>query len=144
MLFGIALLVAELFVTSGLLGAAGFGLLVLGGVFLVDRFDPEWFLDTPLHVPLRTMLPTAVFVAGAAIYLAFRAAETRRKPQLAGDVGLVGEVGRVLDAVSPSGGQVFVHGERWAAVSSTPLPAGARVIVRRVEGLTLFVVEVTS
>lgn len=144
MLFGIALLVAELFVTSGLLGAAGFGLLVLGGVFLVDRFDPDWFLDSPLHVPLRTMLPTAVFVAGAAIFLAFRAAETRRKPQLAGDVGLVGEVGRVLDSVSPSGGEVFVHGERWAAVSSAPLPAGARVIVRRVEGLTLFVDEVTS
>ncbi|HEY0093937.1 MAG TPA: NfeD family protein, partial [Archangium sp.] len=144
LLLGVALLVAELFITSGLLGAAGLGLLVLGGVFLVDRFDPDWFLDTPLRVPLRTMLPTAIFVAGAAVFLAFRAAETRRKPQLAGDVGLVGEVGQVLDAVSPSGGEVFVHGERWAAVSSAPLAPGARVVVRRVEGLTLFVDEVKT
>jgi membrane-bound serine protease (ClpP class) len=113
-------------------------------VFLVDCFDPGWFLDTPLQVPLRTMLPTAVFVAGAAIYLAFRAAETRRRPQLAGDAGLVGEVGQVLDTVSPSGGEVFVHGERWAAVSSTPIPPGARVVVRRVEGLNLFVDEVKT
>lgn len=144
MLLGIALLVAELFVTSGLLGATGLGLLVLGGVFLVDRFDPDWFLDSPLQVPLRTMLPTAVFVAGAAVYLAFRAAETRRRPQLAGDAGLVGEMGQVLDGISPSGGEVFVHGERWAAVSSAPLPPGTRVVVRRVEGLTLFVDEVKT
>jgi membrane-bound serine protease (ClpP class) len=144
LLLGVALLVAELFITSGLLGAAGLGLLVLGGVFLMDRFDPEWFLDSPLRVPLRTMLPTAVFVAGAAVYLAFRAAETRRKPQLTGDLGLVGEVGQTLDTVSPSGGAVFVHGERWSAISSTPLPPGARVVVRRVEGLTLFVDEVKT
>ena len=144
LVLGVGLLGAELFFTSGLLGAAGLGLLVLGGVFLVNRFDPEWFLDTPLRVPLRTMLPTALFVAGAAVYLAFRAAETRRKPQLAGDMGLVGELGQVLDTVSPSGGEVFVHGERWAAVSSTPLLPGARVVVRRVEGLTLFVDEVKT
>lgn len=142
LLLGVALLVAELFVTSGMLGAAGTVLLVLGGVFLVDRFDADWFIDQPLHVPLRTLLPTALFVAGAAIFLAFRAAETRRIPQLAGDAGLVGEVGQVLEAVSPSGGEVFVHGERWAALSSSPIPSGARVVVRRVDGLTLFVDEV--
>jgi membrane-bound serine protease (ClpP class) len=142
LLLGVALIVAELFVTSGLLGAAGTVLLVLGGVFLVDRFDTDWFVDRPMRVPLGTVLPTALFVAGAAVFLAFRAAQTRRIPQLAGDAGLVGEVGHVLEAVSPSGGEVFVHGERWAAVSSTPLPSGVRVVVRRVEGLTLFVDEV--
>jgi membrane-bound serine protease (ClpP class) len=142
LLLGVALLVSELFVTSGLLGAAGTVLLVLGGVFLMDRFDADWFVDKPLHVPLRTLIPTALFVAGVAVFLAFRAAQTRRIPQLAGDVGLVGEVGQVLEPVSPSGGEVFVHGERWAAISSTPLSAGARVVVRRVEGLTLFVDEV--
>jgi membrane-bound serine protease (ClpP class) len=144
LVLGVGLLVAELFFTSGLLGAAGLLLLVLGGVFLVDRFDPEWFLDRPLRLPLRTVLPTAAFVAGAAVFLAFRAAQARDLPQQAGDVGLVGEVGHVLDTVSPSGGEVFVHGERWAAVSSIPLPSGARVVVRRVEGLTLFVDEVKS
>ncbi len=144
LLLGVALLAAELFVTSGLLGAAGLLLLVLGGVFLVDRFDAGWFVDKPLHLSLSTVLPTALFVAGASVFLAFRAAQTRRLPQRAGDVGLVGEQGQVLEAVSPSGGAVFVHGERWAALSSTPLPPGARVVVRRVDGLTLFVDEVKS
>ncbi|HLM46878.1 MAG TPA: NfeD family protein [Myxococcaceae bacterium] len=144
LLLGVALLAAELFFTSGLLGAAGLLLLVLGGVFLVDRFDAGWFVDKPLHLSLSTVLPTALFVAGASVFLAFRAAQTRRLPQRAGDVGLVGEQGHVLEAVSPSGGAVFVHGERWAALSSTPLPPGARVVVRCVEGLTLFVDEVPS
>ena len=144
LVLGMGLLVAELFFTSGLLGAAGLVLLVLGGVFLVDRFNPEWFIDRPLRLPLSTVLPTAAFVAGAAVFLAFRAAEARRLPQQAGDMGLVGEVGHVLDTVSASSGEVFVHGERWAAVSSTPIPSGARVVVRKVEGLTLFVDEVKS
>jgi membrane-bound serine protease (ClpP class) len=144
LLLGVSLLVAELFVTSGLLGAAGLLLLVLGGVFLVDRFDAGWFVDKPLHLSLSTVLPTALFVAGASVFLAFRAAQARRMPQQAGDAGLVGEQGHVLETVSPSGGAVFVHGERWAAVSSLPIPSGAHVVVRRVEGLTLFVDEVRS
>ncbi|PTL81523.1 nodulation protein NfeD [Vitiosangium sp. GDMCC 1.1324] len=144
LLLGVAMLVAELFVTSGLLGAAGTVLLVLGGVFLVDRFNPDWFIDNPMRLSLGMVLPTAIFVAGAAVFLAFRAAQARRMPQLAGDAGLVGEVGQTLEAVSPSGGEVFVHGERWAAVSPTPISRGARVVVRRVEGLTLFVDEVKT
>lgn len=144
LLLGVALIVAELFVTSGLLGAAGTVLLVLGGVFLVDRFDPDWFIDNPMRLTLGMVLPTALFVAGAAVFLAFRAAQARRMPQLAGDAGLVGELGQALEVVSPSGGEVFVHGERWTALSSTPIPRGARVVVRRVEGLTLFVDEVKT
>ncbi|ATB30847.1 NfeD family protein [Melittangium boletus] len=144
LVLGVGLLVAELFITSGLLGASGLLLLVLGGVFLVDRFDPGWFIDRPLQVPLRTVLPFAVLVAAAAVYLARRAAETRRVPQLAGDLGLVGERGHVLEAVSASGGEVFVHGERWSARASADIPSGAPVVVRRVEGLTLYVDEVKT
>lgn len=144
LVLGVGLLVAELFVTSGLLGVTGLLLLVLGGVFLVDRFDPDWFIDRPPRLPLSTVLPTAALVAGAAVFLAFRAAQARRLPQKTGDMGLVGEVGQVLASTSPTSGEVFVHGERWAAVSSSPIPSGARVVVRKVEGLTLFVDEVKS
>src|SRR5690606_18047016 len=44
-LIGIAMIIAELFVASGLLGAGGVALLVLGGLFLVDRFDGDWFVE---------------------------------------------------------------------------------------------------
>jgi len=34
-------------------------------------------------------------------------------------------------------GKVFVHGEIWNAISTVPVPAGAKVVVHRVEGLQL-------
>ncbi|HYH97169.1 NfeD family protein [Hyalangium sp.] len=143
---GIGLLIAELFVTSGLLGACGALLLVLGGVLLVDRFDPDWFVDPSarVFVPLPIVLPTALVVGGFAVFLAFRSAQTRRLPQLAGDAGLPGEQGSALSPVSSEGGEVFVHGEHWRAVSASPIPRGAPVVVRRVEGLTLYVDEVKT
>jgi len=146
LLLGVGLLIAELFVTSGLLGAGGALLLVLGGVLLVDRFNPEWFVDRSAHasVPLSVVLPTAIVVAGFAVFLAFRSAQTRHLPQLAGDVGLPGERGTTLGPISSEGGEVFVHGERWRAVSASPIPPGAPVVVRRVEGLTLYVDEVKT
>ncbi|HZI13550.1 MAG TPA: NfeD family protein [Myxococcus sp.] len=144
LLLGAALLVAELFFTSGLLGAAGVVLLALGGLFLVDRLDPGWFVDRSFHLSWQWVVPTSVVLGGAAAYIAWRGAQTRRLPQQGGDVGLVGEQGTALAPVSPEAGEVFVHGERWRATSPTPIRPGAHVVVRRVEGLTLFVDEVKT
>ncbi|XXF78874.1 NfeD family protein [Myxococcaceae bacterium GXIMD 01537] len=143
LLLGAGLIVAELFVTSGLLGAAGTLLLVLGGLFLVDRMEPGWFVEPSVGLPLRLVLPLALVFAGMAVYVAVRGAQARRMPQRTGDAGMVGEKGTALALVSAEGGEVFVHGERWRAVSPQPLPKGTPVVVRRVEGLTLFVDEVT-
>jgi membrane-bound serine protease (ClpP class) len=144
LVLGAGLLIAELFMTSGLLGAAGAVLLLLGGVLLVDRFDPDWFVEpaSRVSVPLRLVLPSTLVVAGFAALIAWRGAQSRRLPQHAGDLGLVGEQGTVLAPVSTEGGEVFVHGERWRAVCPSPLPRGAQVVVRRVDGLTLYVDEV--
>jgi membrane-bound serine protease (ClpP class) len=146
LVLGVGLLIAELFVTSGLLGASGALLLVLGGVLLVDRFDPDWFVEPSAHVyvPLRLVLPTALVVAGFSVFIAFRSAQARRLPQRTGDAGLLGEQGTTLGPVSSEGGEVFVHGERWRALSPTPIQRGAPVVVRRVEGLTLYVDEVKT
>ncbi|AKQ69310.1 Putative membrane bound ClpP class protease [Myxococcus hansupus] len=144
MMLGAALIVAELFVTSGLLGAAGVVLLGLGGLFLVDRFDPAWFVDRSFHVSWTWLVPTTVVLAGAAAYVAYRSAQTRRLPQRVGDLGLVGEHGTALAQVTPQNGEVFVHGERWRATSTTPIRSGAHVVVRGMEGLTLFVDEVPT
>lgn len=144
LLLGTGLLIAELFVTSGLLGAAGAGLLVLGGVFLVDRAEPGWFVEPSVGLPLRLVLPGALAFAGCALFIVLRAAQARRLPQRAGDAGLVGEEGTALSPVSREGGEIFVHGERWRAVSPSPVREGAHVVVRRVVGLTLYVDEVPS
>ncbi|WP_426756855.1 NfeD family protein [Myxococcus sp. Y35] len=144
MLVGAGLIIAELFVTSGLLGVAGVVLLGLGGLFLVDRFDPEWFVDRSFHISWTWLVPTTAVLAGAAAYVAYRGAQTRRLPQRGGDLGLVGEHGTTLAPVTAQSGEVFVHGERWRATSTTPIRSGAHVVVRGMEGLTLFVDEVPT
>lgn len=141
-LIGIGLIVAELFVASGLLGAAGVGLLVLGGVLLVDRFDAEWFVEPSWQTTLWILLPAAIALGGTAVFVMLRAAQARKQPQRGGDLGLIGTQGKALTDVGPAGGDVFVHGERWNAIASHSIPAGSPVVVRRLDGLTLHVDEV--
>lgn len=142
LVLGLGMIAAELFVTSGLLGAGGALLLALGGVLLVDRFDADWFVDPSFELPLRLVLPTALAFGGIAVYVVVRAGKSRKLPQRGGDVGLIGEQGRALSDVGPESGEIFVHGERWQARSRAPVEAGRRVVVRGIEGLVLEVEEV--
>ena len=141
LLVGIGLIVSEIFVASGLLGAVGVILLALGGILLVDRVDFEWFVEPSFGISLRVLIPTVLVLGGGALYLMLRAGQTRNAPQRAGDVGMIGEKGRVLDDVGPDGGEVFVHGERWRAISARPIAPGTTVVVRKVDGLTVTVEE---
>jgi membrane-bound serine protease (ClpP class) len=141
LVFGVALIVAELFTAHGALALGGTVLLALGGVLLIDRSEPGWLVDRTWGLPLQVILPTVAVLGGGAVYLVFKAAQTRRLPQRGGDAGLVGERGQVLLPLSAEGGEIFVHGERWRAVAEGDIPAGAEVVVRRVEGLTLYVEE---
>jgi membrane-bound serine protease (ClpP class) len=144
LVLGLGLLVGELFVASGLLGVGGVALLILGGVLLVDRVDPDWFVDPGFRVPLRVLVPTAVVVGGILAFVAHRVAQTRKVPQQLADLGLVGEVGTVRSVVGPEAGEIFVHGELWRARSPRPIDVGRRVVVRRVEGLTAHVEELSD
>jgi len=44
---------------------------------------------------------------------------------------------KALSRIDPQGGKVFIEGERWNAVSETPIEAGQPVVVTGIEGLTL-------
>lgn len=141
MLLGVGFIIAELFASHGLLALAGTGLLALGGVLLVDRARPGWMVDRTFGLPPELVLPTVAVLGGAAFYVVLKAGQTRRLPQRGGDAGLVGERGRALSPLGARGGEVFVHGERWRAVAERDIPEGAPVVVRRVDGLTLYVEE---
>jgi membrane-bound serine protease (ClpP class) len=54
-----------------------------------------------------------------------------------GAPGMVGEIGQVTSEVGPDAGEVFVHGELWAARSPEAIPRGEYVRVREVVGLVL-------
>jgi len=126
-----ALFAAEAkFATHGVLTVGGIVLLTLGGLLLVDSPIPE------MRVHLMTALAVSVPLGLITAFLMTIALKARRNKVVTGAQGLVGETGVAQSALSPQG-KVFVHGELWDAVSSSTLPVGQLVVVRRVDGLIL-------
>lgn len=118
------------FASHGVLTTGGIVLLTLGGLLLVDAPIPE--MRVHLFTALSVSIPLGVITA----FLMSIALRARRNKVVTGAQGLVGEFGVAQTALSPQG-TVFVHGEIWNATSPTPIPAGTRVVVRRVDGLQL-------
>ncbi len=118
------------FVSHGVLTIGGITLLVIGGLLLVDAPIPE------MRVRLVTALAVSIPLGIITAFLMSIALRARRNKITTGVQGLIGEIGITQTPLSPAG-KVFVHGELWDALSPVSIPAGERVVVRRVEGLTL-------
>jgi membrane-bound serine protease (ClpP class) len=125
------------FATHGVLTTGGIVLLTLGGLLLVDAPIPE------MRVRLLTAVAMSVPFGLITAFLMTIALRARRNKVVTGVQGLIGEVGVAHTPLVPEG-KVFVHGEIWNALSSSPVPAGAKVIVRRVDGLQLEVTPLTA
>jgi membrane-bound serine protease (ClpP class) len=125
------------FATHGVLTIGGIALLMIGGLLLVDGPIPE------MRVRLVTALAVSIPLGIITAFLMSIAVRARRNKIVTGQQGLVGEVGVAQTPLSPSG-KVFIHGELWDAVSAVPIPAGERIVVRQVDGLTLRVDPVTA
>jgi membrane-bound serine protease (ClpP class) len=140
LVFGIALLISELFVTSyGVLGMGGVVAFVLGSLFLVDTSESN------VGVNREIIVGAAVALSAIILGVGYIAVHERRGRAKTGREGLVGEVGEVRSPIQPgTPGWVFVHGETWRAVSDTPLAAGTRALVTAVEGLQVVVRPLTS
>jgi len=126
-----ALFAAEAkFASHGVLTIGGIALLTLGGLLLIDAPIPE------MRVHLATALAVSIPLGVITAFLMTIALKARRNKVVTGAQGLIGETGVAQTALSPQG-KVFVHGELWDAMASTPLPIGQLVIVRNVDGLIL-------
>jgi membrane-bound serine protease (ClpP class) len=126
-----ALFAAEAkFASHGVLTAGGIALLTLGGLFLVDAPIPE------MRVHFWTALAVSVPLGLITAFLMSIAVRARRNKIVTGTQGLIGEIGIAQSSLTPAG-KVFVHGELWDAVSVIPVPAGERIVIRNVDGLTL-------
>ena len=125
------------FASHGVLTTGGIVLLTLGGLLLVDAPIPE--MQVHLLTALAVSIPLGVITA----FLMSIALRARRNKVVTGPEGLIGEVGVARTPIAPRG-TVFVHGEIWNATSPKPIEAGSRVVVRRVVGLELEVMPLTS
>ena len=130
-LLALVFFVAEIKVTSyGLLAVGGIIALVLGSLLLFRDLDPALRLSRGL------IGATAVMAALVVGFLAVLAARAQRSPVNAGNAGLVGELGRAIGDLDPTG-RVFVHGEIWNADAEAPVRSDQSVRVVGVEGLRL-------
>jgi len=137
-LLAFALFAAEAkFASHGALTTGGIVLLTLGALLLVDSPIPE------MRVHLLTALAVSIPLGLITAFLMSIALRARRNKITTGEQGLIGEVGITQTALSPAG-KIFIHGELWDAVSPLPIPAGERVVVRQVDGLTLQVEPLAS
>jgi membrane-bound serine protease (ClpP class) len=118
------------FASHGVLTAGGIVLLTLGGLLLVDGPIPE------MRVHFLTALAVSVPLGIITAFLMGIAVRARRNKIVTGEQGLIGEIGIAQTMLAPAG-KVFVHGELWDAVSTVPVRAGERIVVRQVDGLTL-------
>jgi membrane-bound serine protease (ClpP class) len=125
------------FTTHGVLTTGGIVLLTLGGLLLVDAPIPE------MRVRFLTALAVSAPLGLITAFLMAIALKARRNKVVTGAQGLIGEVGVAQSDLLPLG-KVFVHGEIWNAVASTPVTAGSKVVVRRVEDLQLEVAPLTA
>jgi membrane-bound serine protease (ClpP class) len=134
LILGVALIIAEAHVAgAGVLGVLGVVSLALSGLLLFDTNSEA------LEVSAPVVIVAAVVIGGFLAFAARKVVQARRSPARTGWEELIGAEAEVRHPLAPVG-QVFVNGALWRAEVGEPsgtIPAGARVRVESVEGLTL-------
>jgi membrane-bound serine protease (ClpP class) len=136
LVIGVGLFVAEVHAsTSGLAGALGLVLFVLGSLWL---YEPRASVGFELRVS-RLLVGT---IAGVLVvffaYVARAVLMAHERPIATGVEALLGSEGAAIDALEPSG-RVRVAGETWSATATAPVAPGERVRVTAVSGAVLTV-----
>jgi membrane-bound serine protease (ClpP class) len=133
-LFGVALLIAEIKIAShGVLTIGGVISMVLGSFMLYDA--PE----VGFRVSWAVIVPTVGATAGLFVWAVSAGVRAMRRPAVTGAAGMVGRVAVARGNLGPEG-HVNVDGEIWRAVAEGgAIPAGEKVRVTAVDGLTLTV-----
>lgn len=126
--------------THGILGIGAAVALLLGSLMLIKpgaEFD--W-----ARISLGTIVPAVVGSALLFLLIAGMGLGAQSKKVLTGAEGLVGDTGKAITDLEPSG-TVFIQGERWQADSKTGFVSkGSPVKVVAVEGLRLRVAAATD
>jgi membrane-bound serine protease (ClpP class) len=135
MILGLIFFVLEVKIVSyGALTIGGIVSMVLGSLLLFE--SPLPYMRASLVVIIMIAVATALFFLFA---LGF-AVRAHKKKVTTGQKGLEGETGTARTDLNPEG-DVFVEGEIWRAEADQPVVKGEKVVVTKVEGLTLKVTK---
>lgn len=147
LLMGVALglfILEAQYTSHGILGIGGAVAMLLGALMLIRSPLTGWGVS--VEVALGVTIPFALIV----IFMMRLVLRSRNWAQTVGPEALIGATGEVTEALAtPTGdgcfaGMVRTQGAFWRAVSNQSIPAGARIEVVRVSGLTLHVIPATK
>jgi membrane-bound serine protease (ClpP class) len=132
----IGLFVAELFVASyGILSVGGIVSLVAGSLMLFKGASPEFQINP------WVIAAVCILITAGLVFIIQRAISAHRKQAYFGREELIGKTAVVRATLNPEG-MVLYKGERWTAISeSGEVKIGEEVVIKRMDGLTLYVVK---
>ena len=132
MVLAFAMLVAEAFVAShGILAAGGVVSMIMGSFLL--------FSGTVFSVNRWLVGGMALGLGAFFFFVVSQVVRTHRRPQQTGREGMAGMTAVARTPLNPRG-TVLAHGELWEAASQEgPIEEGEEVLIQRVEGLKLWV-----
>ena len=140
-LIGLALVlfITDVYATThGVLTAGGIVTFFLGAMMLFSQAGPGYGLS------LRWILPATLLTALFFIFVVGKGIRAQLKPASTGREAMPGKSVSALSRIDAAGGRVFMEGETWNAVSTTPIEAGQPVEISGIEGLTLQVKPKTN
>ena len=128
----IVLFLADVFSpTHGVLTTGGVLAFFLGAMMLFSQAGPGFGLS------LFWIIPATVLTAAFFIFVVSKGIRAQFKPAQTGTGTMLGQTVNALSQIDSAGGKVFIEGETWNAVSSSPVAAGQPVEVTGISGLTL-------
>jgi len=135
-LLAIGLFIGEVLSTSfGLFTAGGVVSLVAGSLILFKGASPVFRIDPWL------IAAVTIIITGALTFIVHRAVVAHRRQAKTGREELIGKTAKVKVALNPEG-TVFFKGEHWTAISeSGEVKPGEEVVIKRIDGLTLYVTK---
>lgn len=128
----IALFIVDVYApTHGVLTGGGVVAFLLGALMLFNRAEPGFRLS------LAVIIPATIVTALFFIFIVSAGLRAQFLPVRAGRETMLGKIVPALGRISATGGQVFIEGELWNAVSDTPVEKDQPVEVVALDGLTL-------
>lgn len=137
LLLGVALLVGEAFLPSGLLAVGGVTAMVFAAVMLMDSGWPQALVPPAVVIAFAALVGVGIAVLMGVVV------RSRRLAPVSGGAELIGATAVVIDP-TPGNAWALLHGENWRISNDQVFSRGQQVRVIARDGLVLRVTAIDN